>query len=220
MEEAMFNKSILAAGIGLLMSAAVAQAAPITTPPPSLVAFGDVTAVYVFADAADQSILNELTPAAFNQIFCNQTGGACASMNSSGDTFDLGIQAGPMVFSLENTTRSNLFTSDAADGDGNYHVLITANYSDFNAGSLPSGADSVIANLILGGNNITYIGWEDKTDGQGSDFDYNDLIFAFANTRLTTDVPEPVTLSLFGAGLAGAAWVGRRRMKAQKSAKA
>jgi len=115
----MFKKSLLAAGIGLLLSAAAAQAGPITTPPPSLSAFGDVTAVYVFADAADQSILNEVTPASFLKIFCNQAGGACASMNNPGDTFDLGVQAGPMVFSLENTTRSNLFTSNAADADGN-----------------------------------------------------------------------------------------------------
>jgi hypothetical protein len=207
----MLNKSILAAGIGLLMSAAAAQAAPITSPPPSLVAFGDVTAVYVFADAADQSILNELTPEAFMKVFCNKSGGACASMNTSGNTFDLGDQSGPMVFSLENTTRGNLFTSDAADADLNYHVKITSNYSDFGVSGLPSGADSVIADLILSGKSITYIGWEDKTAGQGSDFDYNDLIFAFANTRLTTDVPEPVTLSLFGAGLAGAAWVSRRK---------
>ncbi|MND09799.1 PEP-CTERM motif protein [compost metagenome] len=52
--------------------------------------------------------------------------------------------------------------------------------------------------------------------GTASDFDYNDLIFAFANTQLT-QVPEPLTLSLFGAGLAGVAWVGRRRSKKIKA---
>lgn len=208
----MLNKSIFAAGIALLMSAAAAQAAPITTPPPTLSAFGDVTAVYIFADAADTSILNEVTPSAISPIFCNHSSGGCTAA-SSGDTMALfpPSQFGPMVFSLDNVTRGNHFTSDAADADGNYHVLITGDYSDFGVGALPGPAAAALAGLS---GSITFVGWEDKTLGQGSDFDYNDLIFAFANTRLTRTVPEPLTLSLFGAGLAGAAFVGRRRRKA------
>jgi hypothetical protein len=212
MEEAlMLNKSILAAGFGLLMSAAAAQAVPITTPPPTLTAFGDVTAVYVFADAAETSILNELTPAAIAQIFCNHSTGGCTA-NASGDIMDLGVQNGAMVFSLQNVTRSTTFMSDTADADGNYHALITANYADFGAGALPGPAATALAGLS---GSITFVGWEDKNLSQGSDFDYNDLIFAFANTRTTTVVPEPLTLSLFGAGLAGAAVAVRRRKKAK-----
>jgi hypothetical protein len=118
-----------------------------------------------------------------------------------------------MVFSLENVSRSNLFTSDAADSDGNFHVLITSDFSDFGVGVLPSAAVTALGTLS---GSVTFVGWEDKTLGQGSDFDYNDLIFAFVNTRSgrDVDIPEPLTLSLFGAGLAGAAWVGRRRKKA------
>lgn len=209
----MLNKSILAAGIGLLMSAAAAHAAPITTPPPSLTAFGDVTAVYIFADALDTSILNELTPASIAQIFCNHSGGGCTA-NVSGDTKFLGNQNGNMTFSLENVTRSTTFMSDTADSDGNYHALITSNYADFGLGALPGPAATALAGLS---GSITFVGWEDKTLGQQSDFDYNDLIFAFANTRLTTTIPEPLTLSLFGAGLAGAAFVGRRRGKKIKA---
>jgi alpha-acetolactate decarboxylase len=115
-----------------------------------------------------------------------------------------------MVFSLDNITRSDTFTSNAADTDGNYHVLITSNYSDFGVGALDPAAVTALAGL---GGSITFVGWEDKTLGQSSDFDYNDLIFAFANTRTTIGVPEPLTLSLFGAGVVGAAWVGRRRRK-------
>ena len=84
----MLNKSILAAGIGLLLSAAAAQAAPITTAPPPLIAFGDVTAVYVFDDAGNTSILSELTPEAIAQIFCNHSGGGCTA-SASGDTVAL-----------------------------------------------------------------------------------------------------------------------------------
>jgi hypothetical protein len=208
----MLNKSILAAGIGVAMSAAVAQAAPITTPPPTLNAFGDVTAVYIFADAGDTSILNELTPQAIAQIFCNHSGGGCTA-SASGDTEALfpPPQFGPMVFSLENITTGTTFTTNAADSDGNYHALITTNYADFGLGAVPAAAQTAL-NALSG--SITYIGWEDLTSGQGSDFDYNDLIFAFANTQLTA-VPEPLTLSLFGAGLAGAAWMHRRKKTAK-----
>jgi hypothetical protein len=214
MEEAkMLNKSILAAGIGLLLSAAAAQAVPITSAPPALVAFGDVTAVYVFADAGDTSILNELTPSAIAQIFCNHSGGGCTA-SASGDTMALfpPSQFGPMVFSLENISTGTTFTNDTADADGNYHALITPDYSDFGLGALPGPAATALAGLS---GSITFVGWEDLTLGQGSDFDYNDLIFAFANTRTITTIPEPLTLSLFGAGLAGAAWAARRRKKAK-----
>lgn len=209
----MLNKTIIA-GIGLLMSAAAAQAAPITTPPPALTAFGDVTAVYIFADANDTSVLNELTPQAIAQIFCNHSSGGCAA-NNSGDTKALfpPQQFGPMVFSLNNVTKGTTFLSDTADADGNYHALITTNYADFNLGNLPAAAQTAL-NALSG--SITFVGWEDKVASDGSDFDYNDLIFAFANTSLT-QVPEPLTLSLFGAGLAGAAWVGRRRAKKTKA---
>ena len=210
----MLNKSILAAGVGLLMSAAAAHAVPITTPPPSLNANGDVTAVYIFADAGDASILNELTPQAIAQIFCNHSVSGCTA-SASGDTNDLfpPSQFGSMVFTLENTDTGTTFTTNAADGDGNYHALITTNYADFGLGALPAAAATALAGL---GGSITFIGWEDLTLGQGSDFDYNDLIFAFANTQIT-EIPEPLTLSLFGAGLAGAAWVGRRRVKKAKA---
>ena len=209
----MLNKSILAAGIGLLMSAAAAQAGPITTTPPTLTALGNVTAVYVYANAADTSILNEVT-LPIGPIFCNHDTVGCTGA-SSGDTFDLfpPSQSGLIVFSLDNVTRGNLFTSDAADSDGNFHVLITSNFDDFGVGALPGAAATALGSLS---GSVTFVGWEDKTMGQGSDFDYNDLIFAFVNTRSgrDVDIPEPLTLSLFGAGLAGAAWVGRRRKKA------
>lgn len=210
----MLNRSILAAGIGILMSTAAAHAVPITDPPPALNANGDVTAVYIFADAGDSSILNELTPQAIAQIFCNASVNGCTA-SVSGDTKALfpPPQFGSMVFSLENVSTGTTFTTNTADSDGNYHALITTNYADFGLGDLPVAAQTALSGLS---GSITYIGWEDLTLDQDGDFDYNDLIFAFANTQLT-QIPEPLTLSLFGAGLAGAAWVGRRRAKKTKA---
>ncbi|MEO5953823.1 MAG: PEP-CTERM sorting domain-containing protein [Chloroflexia bacterium] len=204
----MLNKSILAAGFGLLMSTAAAHAVPITTPPPTLSAFGNVTAVYIFADADETSILNELTPQAIDQIFCNHTTGTCTA-NNPGDTRDLfpPPQNGPIVFSLNNITTGNVFTTNTMDAEGNYHALITANYADFGLGTL---SGSLTAQLASFGGSVTFVGFEDKLMSNGSDFDYNDLIFAFANTAIV-GVPEPLTLSLFGAGLAGAALMRRRK---------
>ena len=208
----MSKKILFGAGLGLILSAAAAQAAPITVKPQDLSAIGNVTAIYVFADAGNTSILNELLPSNIPQIFCNHTTPGCTGANS-GDTMALGLQNGVMRFSLANVDTGSIFYNDTADGDGNYHVKISTDYADFGQGALPGAADTVITNLINSGMSITFVGWEDLTAGQGSDFDYNDLIFAFANTT-TRQVPEPFSLSLMGAGLAGAAWARRRKNKA------
>ncbi|HYS45245.1 MAG TPA: PEP-CTERM sorting domain-containing protein [Rhizomicrobium sp.] len=210
----MTKKYFAAAGFALLLSTAGAYAVPITTPPPILSAVGDVKAVFAFADAGDTSILNEVTPLSINQIFCNHSTGGCTAA-SPGATVDLGIQAGAMVFSLNDITTGRTFFSNAPDADGNYHALITSNFAAFGVGALPSGASTAIAALIASGNSITYVGFEDHQlgDPTGADFDYNDLIFAFANTVVAppVGVPEPLTISLFGAGIIGAGWLSRRR---------
>ena len=117
-----------------------------------------------------------------------------------------------MVFSLNNTTTGNLFTTNATASDGDYHALISTDYAVYNQGSLPAAAATVINGMISAGKTVTYVGFEDAING---DYDYNDLIFAFAGTTATptNPVPEPLTISLFGAGVAGAGFAYRRKRK-------
>jgi hypothetical protein len=207
----MMRNIIAAAGAALLLSAVAAHAAPITTNP-TLTASGDVTAVYIFSDAGDQSIMSELGPTPISPIFCNFAQAGC--LTGAGTTLDLGVQSGTLQFGLNNTSTGTLFTSTTTASDGDYHVLITTNYADFNEGALSGAALTAVNNLIAAGETVTFVGWEDLV---GGDYDYNDLIFAFGNT--TTDnvpVPEPISISLFGAGLVGAAWANKRR-KANKA---
>ncbi len=65
----------------------------------------------------------------------------------------------------------------------------------------------------MGVPNVTQIGWEDRNVADASDWDDNDLIFAFSNTAPAHNpgLPEPLTLSLMSAGLAAA--FGLRRLR-------
>jgi hypothetical protein len=201
-------------GLAILAAAAMtvaAQAGPVTTPPPVITALGgNVTAIYIFADAADNSILGlSSPPPSVAQIFCNHPTGSCMTGGMPGDTMSLGNRTGMLTFTLNNTTQGMWYDSTNPDGNGNYHAKITTNYASFGVGALSSALQAQLA----GYSNITFVGFEDRNLAEHSDWDYNDLIFAFSNTAPSGNpgVPEPLTLSLLGAGLAGA--FGLRRLK-------
>jgi hypothetical protein len=204
------------AGVAL---AGGAIAGPITIPPPMITALGgNVIAVYVYANAADASYLSLATPPPVNPIFCNAAiGGIRASSNMAGDTINLGNRLGLMTFTLNNTSTGFSYSSTNPDVDGNYHAKITPNFADFGVGALPSGAATALASLP----NVTFVGFEDRQTSDQSDWDYNDLIFAFSNTALAHNadpgLPEPLTLSLMGAGLVAA--FGLRRFKRSKASR-
>lgn len=197
--------TLLGVAIAAAMTYVSANAAPITTPPPALTATGDVKAIYIFANALNTSFLDETSPTAWTGIFCNHASDGCAG-NSAGNVVDLGNQSGSLVFGLRNVTSGMTYWTNAPDAGGAYHAVTSTDYSTFGLGALPSAAAMALAGL----SNVTFVAWEDRDATNDADFDYNDLVFAFSNTT-TQGVPEPLTLTLFGAGLIGFSWLRRRR---------
>lgn len=192
--------------------AAAAQAAPITTAPSPIMAMGgNVTAVFVYADAWDTSKL-QLLSSPIDPIFCNHNTSGCTAA-TPGDIANLGSQSGELNFILKNITTGKTYDLNSPDSDGNYHAKISTDYSQFGVGPLTPSLEATLAGL----DNVTFIGFEDLQANNGSDWDYNDLIFAFSNTSPNQNpgVPEPLTLSLAGAGLLGV--FGLRRLRKKKA---
>jgi hypothetical protein len=197
-----------AAALGCLALAfGAAQATPITTGPlPPLTGFGvDVKAVFVYASAADKSELKFGS----TLIFCNKTITGTCTQNNPGDLVNLGPLTGPLTFTLVNTTTHKTYDTKNPDSFGDYHADIRTSYTYAGVPALSPSLAALLASLP----NVTYVAFEDRQKNNGSDFDYNDLIFAFSNTRRDNNpgVPEPLTLSLLGAGLLGAFGLRRRK---------
>lgn len=215
------------AALALVFAPFQAWASPIVGPPtPISSSGGSMTVVYAFADADDASLLAETVPNSIPVIFCNHPTPGCAVPSISGDTLPLGpTAAGPLVFTLQDFTAPALFDTTNANGiDGDAHDLVSATvfandaaavaaaFAIYGVGPIsPAAAASIAALGLLDPlTTMTFIGWEDRING---DYDYNDLIFGFTNIVQVPRVPEPATLFLLGAGIAGVAGLGRMRLR-------
>jgi len=213
-------KAALAAVALTAISAApaMATATPVTTIDPALNPFtvdGHIQIVFTSKpqDAANTDLISTVPTLIPNPIINNH-------VTSTGAIIDLGNYTGNLEFQLHNTKTGSTYLSDALDGDGNYHVKFDTIYTDFGLGPLTGVALASVTTLATEGYSIVFMAWEDhgKHSYNPSDWDYNDVIYAVAYKANThTVVPEPLTLSLFGAGIAGLASIRRRRKLAQQA---
>ena len=95
----------------------------------------------------------------------------------------------------DNTAGYQLYSTPSLNQDNTNHVYSTA-YTG-GVSSIPAG---------------TFVGFEDLL-ANISDFNYNDETFVFTNVASSSTTPEPGSLLLLSAGLAGLGILGRRRAR-------
>ena len=148
----------------------------------------------------DSTFINEFWVG--NNVFCTQADAACGGTASSvGDSFEVFFAANTAIdfkFLFGNGSPSNELDNGVPNND------IGAYLAQIGLGTTANAGPGSVA--YLGLSDHQYLGPCAPTVACG-DHDFQDL------TVRVTEVPEPLTLSLFGAGLAGAAALRRRKKK-------
>ncbi len=175
-------------------------------------------------------------------IFCTRTISGTCSATTPGAIADLGkatptgdlpaalFPTGTIQLVLVDTTTQTTFASnfaveslDPSFGSGFvFQNWVTTNYDDFGFGVLPAFASTLSA--LPASAHLQFVGWDntvscpdpavdcDGKSGTGVDaYQYDDAVMAVWFVG-GTSVPEPLTLAIFGAGLAGV-FAGRNRRK-------
>jgi len=148
----------------------------------------------IFGNAAAAGATAAIAPGVNFDFYFHTDGSGCSDVS-------LGCDPAGSVFSDGSKSAANLGQVDMAiyeDTQGDYAFF-------FDDGG-PSGLN---LNTCYWNQDLWKYVCQPKDDN-----DYNDLVVTFVPTPTTKSVPEPVTLSLFGAGLAGVFAARRKRKSA------
>ena len=215
-------KRLLLATLALVALGAVGQAqatcvssTPIIAPDP-----GAGTTCSITADQSMVEIVFAYKSAADVDLLLNGVTLLISNQDAVGTEATLtGLTVGQVInFVFTNQTTGESFQAGVASSDGDQHIAVQSTYADFQSDPPRAyltqadlgGAYGVMTGIAPIGD-WTFAGMEDLLSSQGSDFDYNDLIFGFLGIADPPAVPEPMTLSLLGVGLVGFAAIRRRR---------
>jgi len=145
---------------------------------------------------------NDDQSSANTQFFGNQPNPGSVPAGTSVTLY--GASAGDKLqLDMVNTSTGDTLTSDPSTSpDGVSHA-----YDTMFTGTIPDSSVAIT--------NGVYIGMEDLTKAESSDFDYNDDQYVMTGVSTT---PEPGTLLLLGTGLLGLAFIAFRKSRSSNIA--
>jgi hypothetical protein len=211
---------LAAAGFVALGSGGLAQATCVSSTPISAPQPGAGTTCSITANDPTVDIVLAYASAADLDLLLNGVTLLISNRDSFGTTATLtDLSVGKVInFTFTDQTTGDSFMAGVAATDADQHIAVQSTYADFQTAPprrYLTAADLGAAYGVMTGiapiGDWTFVGLEDLLVGQGSDFDYNDLIFGFLGIDPPSSVPEPMSLSLLAVGLAGFV-ITRRRM--------